>query len=324
MPQRFAGAVVLLLFCAFSAAPQERPERFVFQDNFWLNLHQFLRGEVYRRNVKAKSGLDLASLSEEEQRAWNQAVESYRDIAKRDVLFDDLMRRINNELATSGTEEQLPPKLDSAIGASTRATLNSAAPIYRAHVWPQRQRENEAWIASAEALVASHQAAMAARIEEVYGVKWPDKPMLVDVVGETGNSSAFSHGGLPGFAAHIQASAGSVRNTGDAPLELLFHESCHAEGIEDRIQQMIEDESARQKVKTAENLWHEVIMFTTGEITRQELARTGRPGYEPYASKYKQLSPAERAAFEGDWLPYLSGKVAIGMAVHDLVRDARQ
>ena len=324
MPQRFAGAVTLLLLCVVSAPPQEHRERFVFQDNFWLNLHQFLRGEVYRRNVKAKPGLDPASLSDEERRAWNQAVESYRDLAKRDVLFDDLMRTINNELATSGNVEQLPARPDSAIDAPTRATLNSAAPIYLERVWPRRQHDNESWIASAKALVASHQVAIAARIEKVYGVTWPDKPMLVDVVGETGNSSAFTHGGLPGFAAHIQASAGSLRNTGDAPLELLFHESCHAEGIEDRIQQMIEDESARQNVKAPENLWHEVIMFTTGEIAREELAGTGNPRYVPYALKYNQLSPVRRAAFEGDWLPYLGGKVAIRKAVHDLVHDATQ
>ena len=322
MPQRLACA--LLLLCAVSARPQERRERFVFQNNFWLNLHQFLRGEIYRRNVNAKPGLDPASLSDEELRTWNQALESYRDIAKRDVLFDDLMRRINNELATSGNDEQLPASLDAVIGASARAALNSAAPIYRARVWPGRRSGNEAWIASAKALLAAHQAAMAARIEEVYSVKWPDEPMLVDVVGETGNSSAFTHGGLAGFAAHIQASAGSLRNTGDAPLELLFHESCHAESIEDRIQKMIEDESARQNVKAPENLWHEMIMFTTGEIARQELARTRSKGYVPYASKYDQLSPVERAAFEGDWLLYLGGKETIGKALHDLIRDTAQ
>jgi len=321
--QRVQAALAALFFCCAGGRAREQQQMFVFQDNFWLNLHQFLRGEVYRRNVSIKPGLDAESLSEEERRIWNQAIESYRDIAKRDVLFDALVRRINNELATIGNADQLPEGLAEAIGAGTRATLNSAAPIYRSRVWPARQRDNEAWIAAAKALLVSHQAAMAARIEQVYGVKWPDKPILVDVVGETGNSSAFTHGGLAQFAAHIQASAGSVRNTGDAPLELLFHESTHAEGIEDRIQSMIAEESARQNAKAPENLWHEMIMFTTGEIARQELVRTGHPGYVPYAAKYNQLTPAERTAFERDWLPYLNGKTPRAAALHDLVRDAR-
>jgi hypothetical protein len=321
MRQRILLAALLL--CGVSGPAQERRERFVFQDNFWLNLHQFLRGEIYRRNVKANAGLDTASLSEADKQVWNRALEAYTDLAKRDLLFDNLMRTISNALATSGNADRLPASFDQAIGANTRAALNAAAPIYRERVWPGRQRKNEAWIASAKALLALHEAAMAARIEHVYRVTWPRDPLLVDVVGETGNSSAFTHEGPPGSAAHIQASAGSLRNTGDAPLELLFHEACHAEGIEDRIRGMIEDESARQNLKAPENLWHATIMFTTGEIARRELAKPGSGEYVPYNAKYNQLTPVERAAFERDWQPYLEGKAPLDQALRDLVRDAR-
>ncbi|HTA41602.1 MAG TPA: hypothetical protein VK789_04090 [Bryobacteraceae bacterium] len=323
MRLRVPVVLAALLLCGVAGPAQDRREMFVFQDNFWLNLHQFLRGEIYRRNVKAKPGLDTALLSEADRQVWNQALEAYTDLAKRDLLFDNLMRRISNALAISGKADQLPDRFDQAIGANTRAALNAAAPIYRARVWPARQRDNEAWIASANALLALHETAMAARVEQVYGVTWPRDPLLVDVVGETGNSSAFTHEGPPGLAAHIQASAGSLRNTGDAPLELLFHEACHAEGIEDRIRGMIEDESARQNLKAPEDLWHATIMFTTGEIARRELAKPGGPEYVPYASKYNQLTPVERTAFERDWRPYLEGKVPLDQALHDLVRDAR-
>ena len=315
--------VAALLLSAVSTPAQERRELFTFQDNFWLNLHQFLRGEVYRQSVKAAPGLDPATLSEPNRQIWTHALESYTPIAKRDLLFDDGMRTISNTLAMSGDPAQLPDRLDPLTGAGVRAALNAAAPIYRANVWPARERDNEAWIARARSLLSRYETAMAARITEVYGVNWPAGPILVDVVGETGNSSAFTHNGPPGFAAHIQASAGSRRNVGDAPLELLFHESCHAAGIEDRIQEMIEGESARQNIKAPENLWHEMIMFTTGRITQQELAKSGNPQYEPYAYKYNQLAPEERSAFERDWQPWLDGKASREQALHDLVRDAR-
>jgi hypothetical protein len=314
--------VAVLLLSTIGAGAQERRERFTFQDNFWLNLHEFLRGEIYRNSVKAPAGLDTATLSESDRQIWNQALESYTGLAKRDLLFDGLMRTINNTLAVSGDAAQLPESIDPLIGANTRATLNVAAPIYRARVWPARQRDNEAWIASAKALLASHESGMAARITQVYGVKWPADPILVDVVGETGNSSAFTHNGPSGFAAHVQASAGSRRNVGDALLELLFHESCHAAGIEDRIQDMIEAESARQNLKAPENLWHEMIMFTTGRIAQQELAQSGHTDYVPYAFKYNQLPPADQSAFERDWQPYLDGKTPFGEALRSLVRDA--
>ncbi len=157
----------------------------------------------------------------------------------------------------------------------------------------------------------------------MYRVSWPNAPILVDVVGEVGANSAIAHAGPPGFAAHTQASANSLRNTGNAPLELLFHEASHAEPVESRIQSMIQEESARQKVQAPVNLWHAMIMFTSGAVARQELAKSGNGEYVSYAVRYNQLTPVERSAFERDWQPYLEGTLPLEQALHDLVRDAR-
>jgi hypothetical protein len=296
---------------------------FVFQDNFWLNLHQFLRGEVYRRNVKAAPGLDEGLLSGTDLGVWTRSLDAYADLARRDVLFDDLLRRIGNALATAGDVQAIPEGLDRTIGANTRIALNAAAPIYRARVWPARQRENQAWIASARALLAQHETPMASKLARLYGVGWPRAPILVDVVGEVGPNSAITHGGPPGFAAHTQASAGSRRNTGDAPLELLLHEAAHAEPVEAHIQRMIEEECARQKLPAPENLWHALIMYTSGAVAREELAKSGGRDYIPYADRYHQYTSAEQSALERDWQPYVDGKASREQTLHDLVRDAR-
>jgi hypothetical protein len=296
---------------------------FVFQDNFWLNLHQFLRGEVYRRSVKATPGLDTGSLAEPDSRAWDRALGSYVDLAKRDVLFDNLLREIGNALATVGDVKVLPESLDRIISTDARIALNSAAPIYRTRLWPARQHDNEAWITSAKLLLAQHETTMAATLARMYRVDWPRDPILVDVVGEVGPNSAITHSGPSGFSSHTQASAGSRRNTGDAPLELLFHEAAHAAPVEGQIQGMIQEECTRQKLEVPENLWHALILYTSGAIARQELARSSNREYVPYAYRYNQYTPAERAAFERDWQPYLEGKVSREKAVHDLVHDAR-
>jgi len=120
------GALLLL---TVSARAQESGELFTFKDNFWLNLHEFLRGEVYRKNVKAQAELDAATLSESDRQVWNQALESYIGLAKRDLLFDHLMRTISNTLAMNGDLPQLPERLDPLIVADTRLALNAAAPI---------------------------------------------------------------------------------------------------------------------------------------------------------------------------------------------------
>lgn len=321
MLKRFAMALALLGTSTPPVVTQTTTRSmFVFQNNFWLNLHQFLRGEIYRSGAKLPLGIDPTSLSDADRAAWLSVMEVYTDVAKEDLLFDPNARLIANTLAMTGDAARLPEGL---LDARTVGALNAAAPIYRAKLWNSRQRDNESWNASAKALVDRHQTAMAAALAKAYGITWPSEPYLVDAVGESGPNSGYTHDGPSGFAAHIQASTGSVRNTGDAPLELIFHEASHVPAVGGRITRMIEEECARQKLPVPPDLWHFMISFSTGVITRRELANTGSPGYMPYYERYNQMPPVVRSAFERDWLPYLEGKIPLEQSLHDLVRDAR-
>jgi hypothetical protein len=314
-------AILVVLAHAAIVQAQTRTATFVFQNNFWLNLHQFVRGEAYRRSVTATPGLDPASLNDADRATWIAAVAAYADFAKRDVLFDPALRTINNALVAMRDAAQLP---EGVVDPATTKTLNAAAPIYRAHAWPARQRDNDAWIARARALVEQHGAAMSAALAGAYRITWPDEPILVDAVGEIGPNSAITHDGLPGFAAHTQAGAASPRSTGDAPLELLFHEAGHILSVGGRITAMIEEEAARQKLEAPRDLWHQVMMYTPGVVAKRELANTGHPGYRTYGERYPGMPAAVQTAFEQDWLPYLDGKKPFEQALHDLVRDTRQ
>jgi hypothetical protein len=294
---------------------------FVYQNNFWLNLHEFLRGEIYRRGAKLPPGIDPASLGDADRKAWDSAIEVYSDVAKQDQIFDDQARRITNALSTTGTAMRLRSGL---LDARLTGALNAVAPIYRARLWLARQRDNDAWNASTKALTDRYQAAMSAALAKAYGITWPREPYLVDAVGETGANSGFTHNPPSSrYAAHIHASVGSVRNTGNAPLELMFHEASHVPAVGGRITRMIEEECARQTLDVPRDLQHFMIMFTSGAVTRRELERTGAPGYVPYIYRYNQLPPAVLSAFERHWLPYLDGKTTLEQAITALVRDAR-
>jgi len=304
MLRRFLIGVMLLGLCAPTASSQSQ-SMFVYQNNFWLNLHHFLRGEIFRRGAKLPLGIDPASLNESDQKAWAFAIEVYTGIAKQDLLFDADSRRISNTLAMTGDATRLS---DGLFDARTTAALNAAAPIFRAKLWIARQRDNDAWNAAAKALTDRHQDAMAAALAKIYGITWPREPYLVDAVGETGPNSGFTHDAPAGFAAHIHASVASIRNTGNAPLELMFHEASHVPSVNGRIFRMIQEEGARQKVEVPRGLDHFMIMFTTGEVTRRELERTGSPGYMSYVYRYSQLPPAVLSAFERHWVPYLTAR----------------
>ena len=320
MLKRLSIVLLLLALCTRIAWAQTAREMFVYQNNFWVNLNEFLRGEIFRRGAKLPLGVDPASLDEGERKAWASAIEVYTEVAKLDRLFDAEARRISNALAMTGDAVRLP---DGLLDARTTSALNAAAPIYRARLWTARQRDNQAWNASAKALTDRHQEAMTTALAKIYGVTWPREPYLVDAVGETGPNSGYTHEPPSGFAAHIHASVGSVRNSGNAPLELMIHEASHVAAVGGRITKMIDEECARQKLEVPRDLWHFMIMFTTGEIARRELERAGSPGYEPYVYRYNQLPPPVLSALERHWRPYLQGKATLEQALRDVVREAR-
>jgi hypothetical protein len=81
--RRFLVAAALVCVSLGPSFGQDHPptgakgaarSRFVFKNNFWLNLHQFLRGEVYRREAKIAPGLDPASLNENDRALWTAAL----------------------------------------------------------------------------------------------------------------------------------------------------------------------------------------------------------------------------------------------------------
>jgi hypothetical protein len=139
---------------------------------------------------------------------------------------------------------------------------------------------------------------MKAALEAALHVTWPPEPILVDVVVETGPSSAVLHSGPTGFAAHTQAAAGSPCNTDIAPLRLLFHEATHMPQVAGRIGALINDETARQKLQPLPNLWHTLLLFTPSEIARHELGQTEKVDYVRYPFCKLQLTPAEQTALQ--------------------------
>jgi hypothetical protein len=83
--QALLTALVLIGICA-PATSQTSRSMFVYQNNFWLNLHEFLRGETYRRGANLAPGIDPATLNEAARKAWASALDVYTEVAKHDQV----------------------------------------------------------------------------------------------------------------------------------------------------------------------------------------------------------------------------------------------
>lgn len=307
---------ILIAGCAARTVPAEVPAaRFAFHSGAWLNLHHVLWGEALRRSTPDQGRKDAvpdevgaAGLAPEQARVWSAAIDVYVSrFADKDFTFDDEMIAINNQLARMDDAADVRGR---GVPAEAADALAQAMPIYRARWWPEHDRANRAWIASAEAGVARHGEAMSRALARIYQSAWPAAPLRVDVVRYAGWSGAYTTLAPD----RLTIASGDPRNQGMSALEILLHEASHA--IVAPLRAALDRELAAQG-KQARDLWHAALFFSVGDVVRR-----GVPGYVPYADRlglYARAWPAYRAALGRAWAPYLAGRASFAAAVHDLV-----
>ena len=289
-----------------------------------MNLHHTLRGEARRRRFRAPAQIKTSGLKPDERGAWTLALDAYVGYTDRDLVFDAPLIRINNTLAQIA--DDLPPtRLPPGLDAAARRGLIIGAPVYRAHFWSAQQQLNDRWIAALAPVVAEHGAAMAAALAQAYRVEWPADPIVVDAASEAGPNSAYTVDGPPGTAAHTTIESANPDLQGDMAFEIVFHEASHAHGIGDRLSLALNAAAARAHVAPDRDLWHALIYYTTGELARRELGKSGDAAYKPYAYRYGVYTRGWqklRDALERHWRPYLDGNRSFEDALDALVRDA--
>jgi hypothetical protein len=103
---------------------------------------------------------------------------------------------------------------------------------------------------------------------------------------------------------------------------MLFHESSHCLS---NLFQRVSETASKQNVFVPPQLWHAVLFYTAGELTRRELSAQGI-GYTEYASAtlYTDLCGAGcREKIVEHWTPRLDGKRTVAEALSALVASFR-
>jgi hypothetical protein len=285
-------------------AAQSNP-LFSFHSNAWLNLHHFVR-------ASARGGPPLTELSDEETRRWAAGVEFYKPYAARDLLSDEGMVDIKSALRRAEGKASLD---GIAIDAGLKETLERLMPIYRKHMWPEHDRLNRAWIAAVQPLLERHGTALRQAITRVYDSTWPTDLIPVDLSVTAGPNDGYTTG--PPIHVTMSSSARSLQ--GLAAIEMLFHESSHSPVS--NLFQRVRQAASEQKVSVPPQLWHGVLFYTTGELTRRQLEAHGI-AYTPYAGDglYINLCGAGcREKIAEHWTPRLDGKRSIADCLAALV-----
>lgn len=300
---------------------------FRFQSGFWLNLHHFLYQQARLRSERpitrsgsasargesraaAQAAADTDSLTPEQLKAWNAALDYYaEELARRDLLFDNYMVLMKNRLAELAAAPDLST---SGLREEVIRAMETAAPVYRAHWWPAHDRANREWLARLEPMVDRMGTRLAQELSTVYQADWPEAPVVVDI--------AIYAGRVGGYTSldpvHVTVSSTDPRNQDEAALEILFHEASH--GLARAVAEAIARECRARNKPTPRDLWHAVLFYTTGEVVRRTLAAQ-RPGeYMPYAYRHGLYARGWQNfqwLLERHWQPYLDGKVDFDRAI---------
>jgi len=311
---------------------------FEFHSGFWVNLHHFLYLQARLMNGDSSSTdssrgaappnepiVSLLDFPAKQIQAWQDAVAFYRkDLAKRDLLLNSDMVNINNSLsemeACPDLEGKTSPSCKSGLPQDLIEALESAAPVYREHWWPEQDRENREWIARVAPMIRQWGVELSGQLADIYQRPWPADRLRVDVVWYAGPYGAYTS--LD--PTHVTISSHDARNQNIYAFEVLFHESSHA--LAGAVTDAIAREFNHRDKPIPRDLWHALLFYTTGEMVRRDInfnamARqqgSDSAGYQPYATRFGLYSGSWerfRAMLDLYWKPYLDGKVSFDTAI---------
>ena len=299
--------------------PQFSLPVFEFHSGFWVNLHHELYFEAKLRESNAtpaaknapatagkqKTMRDLATpLTPAEQSAWDHAVSFYlQNYADTDLLFNNDLVLLKNQLGDFEDCEELSgahkQTCNAGLPGNITQVLDSAAPVYRAHLWADQDRGNRRWITRVAPLVEEQGVGISERLADIYQAKWPRPKIRVDVSAYANWAGAYTT--LDPLRVTIASS--DPRNQGAEALEVLFHEASH--GIAEPVESAIARECRQRDKPIPRDLWHALIFYTTGEVVKPLLSADPAPAKEAQgATRPEQHPDRPPTAARETYIPY--------------------
>jgi len=316
MPPALALAFLLIQPPPVQPSLLTEVSRFQLHSAFWPNLHHTLYAAAWARRPPGRGRPLSAPLPEplegaltaDERAAWDASVAYYdRELASRDLLFDDGMIAINLALASAGND--LP---ESGLTTAHRQVLMAAAPVYRKYWWAGHDRANRAWISEAASRVSQIAPDVTTRLAALYRTPWFTSGVRVDVV-----RAGIAQGAYTSLDPTLITISSGDRNYGGwGSVEMLYHEASHA--LISEISRRIRDGAQGKDVR---NLWHVVLFYTAGEVVRETLAarKIDYVAYLYSTGLFDRAWPQLRLPVEREWKPYVDGQVSLDEAVSRLI-----
>ncbi|MEP6763826.1 MAG: hypothetical protein ABJB66_05905 [Gemmatimonadaceae bacterium] len=303
---------------------------FAFYSNLDTNLNDALiAAGVARRFKNPELFRDTDStcfnkLSPTTRQNWEEAADYYSKNISPGGFGDRQQMLIRFQLA--GFKEEITTTAAQQYVDTVRNIRVLATAAYKACHWNAQDERNKKWIANLQTLLRAHEQKIGTQLEHLYQLHWNNLPIPVDVV-ETvdwsGANTIFRHN----TDGHILI---STSYQGPSALEGVFHEASHLlMGRAAPIQLALDSAARAANYHAANDLWHVVLFFTTGEVVRGILddanSNSNAPPYTPmlYDIMKRGTWANYRPSLESQWSPYVAGKVSLSKAATALIDRVR-
>ena len=259
-------------------------------------------------------------------KSLNYYAANYTD---KDLLFTTELILIKNQLGDfDGCDELSGRKkktCDAGLPADLTRVLEGAAVVYRAHDWPSHDLADRHWVLRVAPLVREQGLGLSQRLADIYQRNGPRIKFGVDVCAYANRSGAYT----TIDPLRVTISSTDPRNQDAEALEVLFHEASH--GIADTVQRAILRECRQRERAVPRDLWHALILYTTGEVIRPVIISTNTDAsddgaatitYTPYAIRegiYQRGWDGYLRLLTQFWQPYLDGKSTFDDAIARMV-----
>src|SRR5882762_3776106 len=223
MPRKAPARFPLFLFALSLLAPVRAAAQsqnnfgygplpvFELHSGFWINLHHTLYHEARSRTSAAQPDKNSkppgptlntapnakSSLTPAEQHIWDDAVAYYAaNYATKDLLFSTELIQLKDQLGDFEDCDELSGRkrkfCDAGLPAKLTQVLEAAAPVYRAHLWPEHDRANRRWIMRVAPLVREQGVGLSERLADVYQTRWLREKIRVDLTGYADRAGAYT------------------------------------------------------------------------------------------------------------------------------------
>jgi hypothetical protein len=272
-----------------------------------LNLHHVLYAAAWARRPDHARSLsdDLpapldAALTDDDKRAWNDALDFYAaNLVEHDLLRDGRMVALEAALVRADLA-------DAVVPAGLADVLRSAMRVYQRYFWSAHDRANREWIGRTAPGVREIAADVIPRLEALYGAQWFASPIRADVVWVANREGAYTTLTDPPHVTIEPAEKGWTA------VEIVFHECSHVlmPPLQERLARALGD-----KLRKNPALPHAIQFYITGAVVQDTLKARGITYTPASVAMFERVWPQYRNVVESSWEPYVHSKRSLDDAI---------